>query len=75
MLPQAIVLLAGDPSATVRAYAAELVRRWVHSQPAAREAITSAVAADPSPAVRKKASWYAPGGPIYRRTEPRGAAR
>jgi hypothetical protein len=33
------------------------------------------VLADPSPAVRKKASWYAPGGPIYRRTEPRGAAR
>lgn len=75
VLPQAIVLLAGDPSATVRAYAAELVGRWVHSQPAAREAITRAVGADPSPAVRKKASWYAPGGPIYRRTGPRGAAR
>jgi hypothetical protein len=75
VLPRAIVLLAGDPSALVRAYAAELVGHWVHSQPAARDAITRAVVRDPSPAVRKKASWYAPGGPIYRRTEPRGAAR
>ncbi|MEU7692753.1 HEAT repeat domain-containing protein [Microbispora hainanensis] len=26
---------------------------------------------DPSSAVRKKAGWYAPGGPIHRRTAPR----
>jgi hypothetical protein len=30
---------------------------------------------DPSPAVRKKASWYAPGGPIFRRTQPGQAPR
>ena len=40
VLPAAIDVLAGDPSARVRTYAAELVGRWVHSRPAAREAIT-----------------------------------
>jgi HEAT repeats len=70
VLPAAIAVLGSDPSARVRAYAAELVGRWVHSQAAARDAIARAAAADPSPAVRKKASWYAPGGPIYRRTAP-----
>ncbi len=70
VLPPAIALLASDPSAHVRAYAAELVGRWVHSHPAARAAIDLAVAQDPSPAVRKKASWYAFGGSIYRRTKP-----
>jgi HEAT repeat protein len=68
VLPPAITMLASDPSAHVRARAAELVGHWVHSHPAARAAIEHAAAQDPSPAVRKKASWYAPGGPIYRRT-------
>jgi HEAT repeat protein len=75
VLPPAIALLGSDPSAHVRAYAAELVGHWVHSHQAARAAITRAAAQDPSPAVRKKASWYAPGGPIYRRTRPRSAPR
>jgi hypothetical protein len=52
-----------------------MVGQWVHSHQAARGAITRAAAQDPSPAVRKKASWYAPGGPIYRRTRPRSAPR
>ena len=73
VLPPAIDVLAGDRSALVRAYAAELVGNWVHSRPAARDAITRAAAHDPSPSVRKKASWYAPGGPIYRRSQPRPA--
>jgi HEAT repeat protein len=67
VLPRAIALLASDPSAHVRAYAAELVGRFAHSHPAACEAISNAAAHDPSPAVRKKASWYAPGGTIYQR--------
>jgi HEAT repeat protein len=75
VLPTAMGMLASDPSAHVRAYAAELVGRWVHVHPAARDAITRAAARDPSPAVRKKASWYAPGGPIYRRTNPRSTPR
>jgi HEAT repeat protein len=70
VLPAAVDVLADDPSALVRAYAAELVGQWVHSRPAARAAITRAADRDPSPAVRKKASWYAPGGPIYERTRP-----
>ena len=74
VLPTAVGLLAGDPSALVRAYAAELVGQWAHSHPAARDAITGAAARDPSPSVRKKASWYAPGGAIYERTAPRPAA-
>ena len=73
VLPTAVGLLAGDPSALVRAYAAELVGQWARSHPAARDAITRAAAHDPSPSVRKKASWYAPGGTIYERTAPRTA--
>ena len=73
VLPPAVGLLADDPSALVRAHAAELVGQWVRSHPAARDAITHAAARDPSPSVRKKASWYAPGGAIYRRRQPRPA--
>jgi HEAT repeat protein len=68
LLARAIELLAGDPSAHVRAYAIEAVGRSVHSDPSALAAITEAAIADPSPAVRKKARWYTPDGPIYRRT-------
>lgn len=68
VLPSAIAMLASDPSAHVRARAAELVGHWVRTHPVARDAVTRAATQDPSPAVRKKASWYAPGGPIYRRT-------
>jgi alkylhydroperoxidase family enzyme len=75
VLPPAITMLTSDPSAEVRARAAELVGHWVHTHPAARDALDHAVAQDPSPAVRKKASWYAPGGPIYRRTKPKGQRR
>ena len=69
VLPSAIAMLAGDPSTHVRAMAAELVGHWVHTHPSARDALSRAATRDPSPAVRKKASWYAPGGPIYRRTK------
>lgn len=72
VLPSAIAMLAGDPSAHVRARAAELAGHWVHTHPAARDAVILAATRDPSPTVRKKASWYAPGGPIYRRTRPTG---
>jgi HEAT repeat protein len=71
VLPRAIVLLAGDESAQVRARAVEVVGQWVHSHPAACSAIERAAAHDPAPAVRKKASWYAPGGTMYRRTQRR----
>lgn len=71
VLPRAIGLLAGDESAHVRAMAVDLVGHWVHSHPEACAAIVAAAGSDPAPAVRKKASWYAPGGPAHRRTRHR----
>ncbi|MEZ0067508.1 HEAT repeat protein [Streptacidiphilus sp. MAP12-20] len=70
VLPRGIRLLRQDPDAQVRARAAELVGLWVHSHAEAAEALVDARDHDPSPAVRKKAGWYAPGGPIHRRTAP-----
>ena len=71
LLSRAIALLSNDRSAQVRAMAVELVGQWVHTDPTACAAIERAAAADPAPSVRKKASWYAPGGTVYRRTQPR----
>ena len=71
VLPRAITLLSADESSHVRAMAVELVGQWVHGHPSACLAIERAAAADPAPAVRKKASRYAPGGTVYRRTRPR----
>lgn len=70
VLPRAIELLAGDPDAHVRAHAIGLVGRWAHTNPDAQAAIAQAMKADSSPAVRKKAAWFAPGGARYRRTAP-----
>jgi hypothetical protein len=47
--------------------AAELVGTWAHTHPEAAAALLASAHDDPSPAVRKKAGWYAPGGTIYRR--------
>jgi hypothetical protein len=71
VLPRAIALLEGDPDAHVRAHATGLVGRWVHTNPAAAAAMARAHRADPSPAVRKRASWCVPGGAIHRRTLPK----
>lgn len=71
VLGPAIGLLRHDPFGAVRVHAAEVVGRWVHSHPEAVRALQDAAEADPSPAVRKKAGWFAPGGPIFIRTAPR----
>lgn len=71
VVPSALRLLTDDPSPKVRGYAVELVGAWVHSQPECVEALTTAADSDPSPAVRKKAAWYAPGGVIFQRTQPK----
>jgi len=71
VLPAAIRLLLDDPDRHVRAYAAELVGRWVHTHAEAQAALVQARDHDPAPAVRKKAGWHAPGGSIHRRTAPR----
>jgi HEAT repeat protein len=75
VLPLGISLLHHDPDAHVRARAAELVGRWTHANSDAAAALTHARDNDPSPAVRKKAGWYAPGGPIHRRTSPQSIRR
>lgn len=59
-----------DPQ--VRMRAAELLGLWVHENADAVAALLRSRDEDPSPAVRKKAGWYTPGGPIHRRTAPKG---
>ena len=51
--------------------AAELVGKFAHTDVRAITALEASHTQDPSPAVRKKAGWYAPGGTIYERTVPR----
>lgn len=75
VLSKAIELVTSDPDAHVRAYACELVGRWVHTHPDAADALAHVRDTDPSPAVRKKAGWHAPGGTIHRRTTPRSRRR
>ena len=68
VLPPAMALLAAEPSPQVRAMACEVVGAWAHTRREAVEALQASTSTDPSPLVRKKASWYAPGGPIFQRT-------
>jgi hypothetical protein len=75
VLPPAIRLLGGDPDAHVRSMAAEVVGRWVHVDTWAEAALIAARDTDPASSVRKKAGWYAPGGTIHRKTEPRPFSR
>jgi hypothetical protein len=71
VLEPALQHLACDPDAHVRAMAAELVGKFVHTDGRAVTAMETSRAHDPSPVVRKKAAWFTPGGTIYRRTIPR----
>lgn len=71
VLAPALRLLADDPDAHVRAMAVEVVGLSVHTRPEAEAGLRRTIARDPSPAVRKKARWFAPGGPIHTRTRPR----
>ncbi|AUG75194.1 hypothetical protein CFP65_0213 [Kitasatospora sp. MMS16-BH015] len=70
VLPAALHHLAEDPEPLVRAMAAELVGKFVHTDPRALPALLTSHTTDPSPAVRKKSGWYTPGGPIHTRTAP-----
>ncbi|MFJ5231371.1 HEAT repeat domain-containing protein [Kitasatospora sp. NPDC088391] len=71
VLEPALRHLAGDPDPQVRLRAVELVGKFVHTDATALAAILTSHRQDPSPAVRKKSGWYAPGGTIHRRTLPR----
>ena|SRR5690348_16412220 len=75
VLPAAIRLLLADPDGDVRAHAAEVVGLSVHTRPEALAALERTHRDDASPAVRKKAAWYLPGGPIFRRTAPKPARK
>ena len=75
VLGPALRHLARDPDAHVRARAAELVGKFVHTDARAVTALEAARAGDPSPVVRKKAGWFTPGGTIYKRTVPRAPNR
>ncbi len=70
VLDPALDVLRDDPSPHVRAMAVELVGRFVHSHRDAERALVAVAELDPSPAVRKKARWYAPGGAIHKKTQP-----
>ena len=56
---------------SVRAHAIGLAGRWVHTNATVKAVLLTAMGTDPSPAVRKKASWLVPGGAIYQRTAPK----
>ncbi|WP_371548910.1 HEAT repeat domain-containing protein [Streptomyces sp. NBC_00554] len=73
VLAPALRRLTDDPEPRVRMMAAELLGKFAHTEPSATAALEHARLNDSSPAVRKVASWYAPGGTIYRKTAPRGA--
>ncbi len=68
VLIPALAHLAADPDPQVRMRAAELAGKFAHTDRRAVTALQAAHRNDPSPAVRKKAGWYTPGGAIYERT-------
>ena len=70
VLEPALRHLVSDPDPHVRAMAAELAGKFTHSDARALAALKASQAEDPSPAVRKKAGWFTPGGTIYARTAP-----
>lgn len=72
-LPLALEIVRGDPDPFARAVALELVGKAAHHMSEAVVALQDVIARDPSPAVRKKAKWYVPGGPRYERTAPKPA--
>ncbi|MGW7446009.1 HEAT repeat domain-containing protein [Kitasatospora sp. NPDC054795] len=73
VLEPALRHLADDPDPQVRSRAAELVGRFARAEERAVAALRACHERDPSPAVRKKAGWYIPGGAIYERAAARTA--
>jgi hypothetical protein len=70
-VPIAARMLLHDENRHVRAMAAGLVGPSVHRSAEALRALEHARDHDPHPAVRKIAGWYTPGGPIYKRLQPK----
>lgn len=71
VFPKALEALRNDDDPFVRAIAVEVVARWVYDDEHAEHALIDACANDPSPAVRKKASWFVPGGTVYEKNSPK----
>ena len=75
VVPIAIRMLREDPSREVRTMAAHMLGPAVHRRREVAAALEQAGDSDSHPVVRKVASWYAPGGPIYRRLAPKPPRR
>lgn len=71
LIDAVVRILAAEPADHVRAIALEVAARWVHEDERARAAIEETAQRDPSRSVRKKATWYLPGGALYEKTKPR----
>ena len=74
-IPLAIQMLTDDSDYQVRTAAVHLLGPAIHTRTDVADALQRAHAQDPHPLVRKVAGWFVPGGPIYRRTQPRVARR
>jgi hypothetical protein len=70
-LPVALRMLIDDPSRLVRTMAVQMLGPAVHRRDDVARALERARDNDRHPVVRKVAGWYAPGGSIYRRTQPK----
>ena len=75
VLPAALDRLHNDPAAQVRSMAVEVVARWVHDDEEALAAVVTASESDADASVRKKATWFVPGGPRYEKTKPKVRSR
>jgi len=75
VLPHALRKLHEDDAPLVRAVAIEVVGRWVHGDDEIVAALEEVARDDPDRGVRKKATWFVPGGVRYEKTKPKGRAR
>jgi len=75
VLPHAMRAMRDDPAPFVRAIAIEVVGRWVHGDDEIAAALERVVREDPDRGVRKKATWFVPGGVRYEKTKPKVRAR
>jgi hypothetical protein len=75
VIPIATRMLLEDRSRGVRQMAAGMLGPSVHRRPDVLRALEHARDHDPHPVVRKIASWYTPGGPIYKKLAVQSPAR
>lgn len=71
-VPRAVEILENEPLPRLRAAAVDALGKVVHRRPEVAELMSKVAANDPDRMVRKMAGWYAPGGPRFERTKPRG---